>query len=393
MYDAPRTKRSHMNASRRQAHAPLVLMALAAAYGSLYPFRFAAPASFELALRAMFAQTQVWTSRGDVAGNLLLFVPIGVAMVYATLHQSGLWWRRALYLSGAALFALLLQIAQIYVPARTAALSDALWNSVGALVGLALGQAVLSRLPRWSLHGDRHTTLVLLVIACWLGWRLWPFEPGFGVPQVYRTIKPLLRLEALNAWSVASMAVSLVLIAAVVEGLRFAWRWLAGAAVLGLAVRFILVGQAISTSVLFGTLIGVSIGLVVLRVGLARAGPWVIALAMIWYSAESLRPFVFSARQAPMSWLPFAAMLRGAMDINLAAFCGAAFLTGALMLTGVRIHAAPGRWAVLFAAWILLLELTQRWIPTRTSDVTVALLPFAWWVVLRAQAPRVRGDV
>lgn len=383
-----------MMPSRRYAHAPLLLMALAAAYGSLYPFRFVEPASFEAALRALFAQTQLWTSRGDVAGNVVLFVPIGVATVYATAHASGQWWRRALYVCGVAGFALLLQIAQIYLPARNAALSDALWNSVGALLGIAVGQAVLSRLPRWSLQGDHYSALVLLVIACWLGWRLWPFEPAFGVPQVYRTIKPLLRLQALNVWSVASMAVSLILIAALVDGLRHAWRWLLGAAALGLAVRFVLSGQAISTSILLGTLIGLAVGLIVQRVGLQRAAPWVIALAMIWYSAESLRPFMFWPRPASMSWVPFAAMLRGAMDINLAAFCGVAFLSGALMLVGTRLTSVPGRWAVLLAAWLLLLELIQRWIPTRTSDLTVALIPFAWWLALRGlAAPQHRRPV
>lgn len=361
-------------------------MALAVAYGSLYPFRFVEPASFAAALRAMFAPMQLWqlwTSRGDVAGNVLLFVPIGVAIVYATAHSAGVWWRRALYVLAAVLFALVLQIAQIYLPARSAALSDAVWNSVGAVLGIALGQAVLSRLPRWSLHGDRHTALVLLVIACWLGWLLWPFEPAFGVPQVYRTIKPLLRLDALNVGSVASMAVSLVLIAAVVDGLRDAWRWLLGAAALGLAVRFVLAGQAISTSVLLGTLIGLAAGLTAQRAGFRRAAPWVIVLAMIWYSVESLRPFVFRAQPASFSSVPFAAMLHGAMDINLASLCGVAFLSGALMLIGARLTPVPGRWALLLGAWLLLLELIQRWIPTRTSDLTAALLPFAWWLVLR----------
>jgi len=60
-----------------------------------------------------------------------------------------------------------------------------------------------------------------------------------------------------------------------------------------------------------------------------------------------------------------------------------AFLSGALMITAVRLHPAAGRWCVLFSVWILLLEFTQQWIPTRTSDITAALLPIGWWLVLR----------
>lgn len=367
----------------RRTHGPLLLVAFLAAYGSLYPFRFAAPPSLAHALRVLFAQKEWWTSRGDVAGNVLLFVPLGVAIVYATLEGSEIYWRRAIYALGALAFALLLQIAQIYVPARTAALSDVLWNGVGTLIGIGFGQFVLSRLPRWSMHGDRHTHLALLVVVFWLGWRLWPFEAAFGIPQVYRVLRALIMPGTLNLWSVASMAVSLLLIASMVHGLRAPQRWLIGAAALGLLARFLLAGQAISVSVLAGTLIGLAAGLAVLRAGIARAGPLVMLVAVIWYSAESLRPFAFSAHRTPISVMPFEALLRGAMDINLAALCGVAFLTGALMLTGTRLHNTPGRWSLLLSAWILLLELVQQWLPTRTSDITIALLPFGWWLALR----------
>lgn len=377
-----------MMGSVRRAHAPLLLLFLLAAYGSLYPFRFALPPSFEMALAELMLQRQWWTTRGDVGGNVLLFVPIGVALVYATASGGYVLLRRTLYVIATAGFALLLQIAQIFVPARTAALSDVLWNCVGVLLGMLLAQFVLSRLPRWSLQGDRQTHVVLLVIACWLGWRLWPFEPALSIPQVYRTLKPLLLLQPLNAWSAAGAAVSLLLIATMVDGLRHPRRWLLGVAAVGLAVRFVLAGQAISTSVFAGTLIGVLAGLHAQRMGIVRSAPWVMAIAALWYSAESLRPFMFSAQQAPINWVPFAATLRGAMDINLAAISGVAFLSGALMLIGTRWRGTAGRWCVLLAAWILLLELAQQWIPTRTSDATVALLPFGWWLVLKSSDTR-----
>lgn len=384
-----------MTDTPRRSHGPLLLVALLATYGSLYPFRFAVPLSIEHALRTLFAQTALWTSRGDVAGNIVLFVPIGVAIVYAT-NGAANYWRRAAYSMVAIAFALLLQIAQIFVPARTAALSDALWNGVGTFTGIALGQMVFAKLPRWSQgsdqHHHRHTILALLVIVFWLGWRLWPFEPALSVRQVYLALKPMAALSSLNAWSVASMAVSLLLIAGVVHSLRFAQRWLLGAALLGLGMRFFLEGQVISLGVFVGTIVGTLAGLAVLRAGIARAGPLVIMVAMVWYSAEALRPFVFSALQGPMNWVPFASLLQGAMDINLAVFCGVIFLTGALMLIGTQLRNAPGRWSVLLSAWILLLELIQQWIPTRTSDITVALVPCAWWLALRAVQPPRRGE-
>jgi hypothetical protein len=310
-------------------------------------------------------------------------VPIGVAIVYATRDVAWRFARIALYFAGACAFALALQIGQIYLPARIAALSDALWNGVGTALGLALARAVLPWLPRAAAHDDGYTALALLVIACWLGWRLWPFAPAFSLINVYHALKPSIFWRALNAWSVASMAVSLLLIASVVEGLRRPLRWLLGAACASLAVRLFLQGQAITASVWLGTLLGIAAGLVVLLTGIARARPWVMLIAMAWYSAESLRPFVFNAGRTAMQWVPFAALLRGSMDTNLASLAGAAFLSGALMLTGTRFHDAPGRWCVLLAAWLFLLEWAQQWAFTRTSDVTIVLLPLAWWCAIR----------
>jgi hypothetical protein len=71
------------------------------------------------------------------------------------------------------------------------------------------------------------------------------------------------------------------------------------------------------------------------------------------------------------------------MDINLASLCGTAFFTGALTVIGARLPMALGPWCVALSAWILLLELIQQWIPTRTSDLTIALFPLGWWLALR----------
>ena len=150
-----------------QSLAPLALVSALAAYGSLYPFRFVDPASFERALFAMFKDANWWTSRGDVAGNVLLFVPMGIAIVAAMDPARIDFPRLAFNFLGAILFALALQVLQIYFPPRSAALSDVIWNAVGTAIGIGVGHFFRAHLAKWSVGRDRLAHLTILVIALW----------------------------------------------------------------------------------------------------------------------------------------------------------------------------------------------------------------------------------
>lgn len=369
---------------------PLLLVAALIAYGSLYPFRFVMPRSLELALEELFAHPQLWTSLSDVAGNVLLFVPMGVAIVVAAGARRNARTWRVVWIVLALLLALLLQVVQVFVPSRSAALADVLWNGVGTAIGLVAGKAAHAVLQRWTVGSDRMAGLSALVLAFWLGWRLWPFVPTIDWQHFKDALKPLLLHPQFSAWSFVSMAVSVMLLSALVVSLRFPRSVLIGVTAFALAARPFLVGQTLSVSVLAGSLVGLALGLSVLRVGMVRAGPAMIFLAMLWFSADALRPFEFADVPGKMHWIPFAAMLDGSMDNNLAALCGAAFLTGVLTLIGARLRLAAGGWCIAMTMWLVLLEVIQLWIPTRTSDLTIALFPAGWWLALRSSG-RTRG--
>ncbi|MFN0305706.1 MAG: VanZ family protein [Burkholderiales bacterium] len=366
-----------------QSLAPLALVSALAAYGSLYPFRFVDPASFERALVAMFMEATWWTSRGDVAGNVLLFVPMGIAMVAAMGPARISGPRLACYIVYAVLFALALQVLQIYFPPRSAALSDVIWNATGTAIGVALGYFFRTHLARWSVGGDRLVHLTILGIALWVGWRLWPFVPTINWQNMKDAIKPLVQWPPLNVWSFAAAASSLALLAGVMPAFRHPQTILVAIALGSLCVRPFLVGQVLTIGLVAGTLLGTLVGLAVLRVGIMRAGPTLIAVIILWSSLDAMRPFEFSALMGAMHWLPFAAMLQGAMDINLASLCGAAFVTGALTIVGARLGFARGAWCAVLTIWVVTLEIMQLWIPTRSADITIGLLPIGWWWAVR----------
>lgn len=331
----------------------------------------------------MFKDATWWTSRGDVAGNVLLFVPMGIAIVAAMRPARLDVPRLALNFLGAILFALVLQVLQIYFPPRSAALSDVIWNAAGTAVGIAVGHFFRAHLAKWSVGGDRLAHLTMLVIALWLGWRLWPFVPTIDWQNMKDAIKPLLLWPNVNVWSFLAAALGLALLAGVMPALRHPRALLVAVALASLCVRPFLVGQVITISLVAGTLLGTLVGLAILRIGVTRGGPSLIAAIIFWLSLDAMRPFEFTDQMGAMHWIPFAALLRGAMDINLASLCGAAFTTGALTLVGVRLGFARGAWCAVLTIGVVTLEIMQLWIPTRSADITIGLFPIGWWWAVR----------
>jgi len=367
---------------------PLLLVAILVSYGSLYPFHLAWPPSLEHALAELFAHPDWWTSLSDVAGNVLLFVPMGMAIVLATdRHPNARAWNVVWVVLSLGL-ALLLQVAQVFVPSRSAALADVLWNAVGLAIGLLAGGAARALMQRLAVGADRVAAVSILVLAFWAGWRLWPFVPTIDFQHFKDSLKPLLLHPQFNGWSFASMAVSVALLSVLVASLRYPKTILIAVTAAAIAVRPFLVAQTVSVSVVAGSAVGLMLGLAALRMGMQRAVPALIVLAVVWFTADSLRPFQFASSPGSLGWVPFEAMLEGSMDNNLAALCGVAFLTGVLAIMGRRMHMRGGGWMIAVVVWLALLEVAQMWLPARTADLTVALFPVGWWLALRTGSPR-----
>jgi VanZ family protein len=116
-----------------------IAFVLLATYVSIYPFNFQFRSVSAETLRAFVESWRHMTSRGDILGNVVLFVPFGIlGMLAAKPGKQNL--RRLLYvcLLGT-VFAFVLQVAQLYLPSRDQALQDVFWNLLGTVGGATLG--------------------------------------------------------------------------------------------------------------------------------------------------------------------------------------------------------------------------------------------------------------
>jgi hypothetical protein len=356
-------------------------------HGSLYPWRFVAPASWPAALHDLFGGG-MWTGLSDVVGNIVLFVPLGVLGTLLLRERRDALMRR-LALSGFVIvgvaFSFGLQVLQICIPSRTAVVSDSVWNTAGLILGIvlaSLGTRVTPLLPNAG-AGPRPA---LALAGLWLALEWWPFVPTIDWQHVKDALKPLLLEPKLSLRSVAEVSVSVVVLGYALRSLPRPALWTAATVAAAAVGKLVIVDASLSIS----HVIGFGIGLVLAALLAVRretvATQLTALLALAWFTIDALHPYSLMADPHRFHALPFAAMLEGSMESNALALLWNLFWIGAIMVPASTLGGRPGTFAVGLSLWVLLLELLQRWLPQRTADITPTLLPWLWVLLWPGEA-------
>ena len=190
---------------------PLLIAALIA-YGSLYPFGFAMPGSFGAFWNELLAQRRLWTGLGDVAGNVLLFVPLGVAGVLCRGGDRFTVVRGAKLLAAGSAFAFAIQVLQVFEPTRDPALSDVLWNALGTAAGIAValvGELHEASLPR---HAWPRSRFAVALIIAWATAELWPFVPSLDWHAIKQLLRPLVLAPSFSVSSFVYHLISILVL-------------------------------------------------------------------------------------------------------------------------------------------------------------------------------------
>ncbi|HEX6240868.1 MAG TPA: VanZ family protein, partial [Polyangiales bacterium] len=310
-----------------------------------------------------------------------------VGMLGWALVRRWIGWRRTLLvlvLGGA--FAFVLQVAQLFIPLRSAALSDVVWNALGLLIGMGLvagGSRIhLPWLERESLRAPLAMTLL------WLTLQWWPMVPRLDWQQIKNALKPLLLTPRWSILSAIEAALALMVLAVVMRPLRVRAALLPALVVVGALGKLFMVHQALTLSRVVGWSVGL-IGAWVLWCLPPRAAAWSMAgAALAWFTVDELRPFEFGDALGEFHWLPFAALLQGSLVANTSALAWHLFWLGAVMLLAGAQGARAAPLAVGLSVWALLLELLQMLLPGRVADSTPLLLPWVWLLALPLLQPQ-----
>ena len=371
----------HDARARRATRWLALLCLLLVTHGSLYPWHFAWPASLGVAWHHMMDQLSWWTGLGDVVGNVVLFVPVGV-FGWAVLRPSR--WpplpRAALVLGAGVALAFALQVAQIFVPARDAAWSDVVWNTLGMLVGLLLATP-LSRLPIGRLQA-RCLRLPLTFVVLWLLLQWWPFVPQLDWQHIKDALKPLLLDPQWRTSSAAEAALGLGLVGLMLQPWRQRARWLVAVALAAVIGTLAIEERVLTLSRCVGWICGLLLAWRLWRLPIRVSAALGASAALLWFTVDELRPFQFGESLAKFHWLPFVALLEGSLSANTLALTWQLFWLGVVVVLLHGIGARPNAVALGLGLWALLLELLQMLLPGRTPEITPALLPWLWCLAL-----------
>jgi hypothetical protein len=144
----------------------------------------------------------------------------------------------------------------------------------------------------------------------------------------------------------------------------------------------------LSLSLLLGILGGVLAAEAAWRAAEAKTGRVLFWCVVLWFALDALRPYQLSALPRDVYWVPFKALLHGSMLSNLLSLCWNLFWIGSAVSLAAGSARPLNPVTLAIAAGVAGLELIQTRLVGRVADITPALLPALWWLVVRAVVPR-----
>lgn len=380
----------------------LLLCLLAITHGSLYPWVFQAPAGgWRPRWHRLWAWMEgpLWTTGGDVVGNVVLFIPLGMLA-----WQASSPWRRAwalrlgVVVAGGLLFATALQVGQIWLPTRSAAISDVVWNALGLVLGLAFSRWAQAPIAWLSRRLQSPHLLTYLMALFWLTLQWWPLLPLLHRQVLFSAWD---RLQHLGSWAPLPTLVAALAFMVNMHLLRD----LRGR--LWLAVSLLFVAQvglfffvhksgavASEPSNALGGLLGLTLGGLCWSLSAQAATRVALLAAATGGLLSGLQPFQFNTAALPFQLVPVLALFDEPRVANTSAFLWEAFWILAVLLLAQRQGWRLPASAAVLTLVVAGLELLQRWLPGQQADITPLLLPTAcaWflWRLLRRQQ-RLRG--
>jgi glycopeptide antibiotics resistance protein len=375
--DSPRAGRWWLLAG---ASAVLIL------YGSLFPFRIRTSAELDLfGLIGSLAFKP--TTRGDIVANLLLYMPLGLCLMFAWSGRGARWPLARTILVGTAL-SLAVELTQVYLRFRVSSLTDVALNAVGTLGGAAaamvygaLGTSV--RVP--ALAASRLDPAALSVVLLWLGFRLAPFVPTIDWQKYKDALKPLFIDPDIGAFELLRYGTGWLVVGYAVRLLtRREYAFAAALAIVGIVLfgRIVVVGKTLNVSELAALAACVPLAALLTALREQRRAAVLAALLTVAIVVQGLAPFEFVSQAQGFSWLPFRSSLRGSIEVNYSALLEKCFWYFSLVWLLKRCGSRGATAALGTACVVGAIEIAQMWLPGRSADITDPLLALVAGVLL-----------
>lgn len=349
-------------------------------YGSLFPFRLRANPDVGLDDVVRTLTTFRWTTRGDFIANLLLYMPLGLCLMFAWSGQQARWSTLARTVLVGAALSVAVELTQLYVRFRFSSLTDIALNAtstlgggIAAMVYAAVGTSL--RIP--ILASSRLDPPALSVLLLWLATRLAPFVPTIDWQKYKDALKPLFiepqidpagLLRYVTGWLVVGYAVRLL------TRREYALHATLAIVAIVLLGRVVVVGKTMSASELAALAACMFIAPLLIATPERRRVTALSMLVVVTIVAQGVMPLDFLSQPQPFSWMPFRSSIRGSIEANYSALFEKSFWYFSLIWLLTRGGWRVGPAAFATASIVAAVEVAQMWMPGRTPDVTDPLI-------------------
>ena len=355
-------------------------------YGTLYPFDFLAGAHPGGVIDLLIASLNLRPGRGDILSNVVLFLPFGFFAMQAWLAKAPRLLRLLVVVLMGAAFSFGIEYAQTYLPLRTPSLYDIALNGFGTLAGAMAGWADWRESFARAQAANRPIALFpVLLLAAWLGYRLFPYVPTIDFQHVKDALKPLLSTGLIAVDVLRHFIVTLV-IGRLLQAVTTPGRALLAMIVMTLGViaaKPFIMTKVILPSELAGVVAGVVVWVVVLS-RLSWRTAIVALLLAVQIVVQGVTPFIVRAEPVAISLIPFIGFEGGSMSVNLQSFFEKIFLYGALVWLLAAASRSLAFSVTASVALLTAIELVQMFLADRVSEITDPLLAILMGLALYA---------
>lgn len=188
--------------NRKTINALLLIFVLLILYNTLLPFDFHVRGRSLQSLCAsvewrLFSFQGRWPPLTDIAGNILLFMPLGFLFYLRLQHRRSM----AMFIMTAGcsfLLSSLIEFLQLFIPARTSSLTDIFNNTLGALIGASVSRfyhrAISEKRALWmrTIASSQPATVILVAaFSLQLLAALFPFTVSITVSDLKDNLKQM----------------------------------------------------------------------------------------------------------------------------------------------------------------------------------------------------------
>ena len=386
------------SSSSRQAMLFVWLLTVAIVYyGSLYPFELRPLENPERAIAYLLGTTGQWDRAGDLISNILLYIPCGLFGMLTLRRNFSTAIAILLATLAGALISASVEFMQFYAAHRNPTFGDIYANAIGSAIGALAGILASQHFrPTWLEPLVQHPRSSLL-LALWLGGRLYPYAPTIDLHKYWNALKPLLISPSLPILELFRYSVIWLFIVALIHSCytrRWKFAFILFAAGF-FAAKVLITDLIVKPADLLGCLIAFLLWL--LLFAQMRACYLVLSLPYLALLLVTiLAPFSFSDMQLrDYGWVPFKSLMSGSIGVNVQSFCEKTALYGGMIWLLARGGFSFIIATLLTAGLIFVTTYMQTFLPGRSAEITdvvICLLIGIVFAVLPKSAPRTRHE-